>query len=841
MECNRDEATRAKEIAERKFVEKEFPAAKKFAIKAQNLYPGLEGLPQMLATFDVYISSEKRIGGELDLYGILGANPTADEETIRKQYRKLALMLHPDKNKSIGADGAFKMISEAWSVLCDKNKRTEYDQRLLKMSQQKVPSAGGAHAPQPGTNGFHNFSNNASPKVGSQKNAARAAAAPRQPKPNTFWTVCHRCKMQYEYLRVYLNHNLLCPNCHEPFYALETAPPPSNGSNATSAWPSSQQRPKSNPQAANKNTGPAGFTGQNSPNQTNFQWGPFSKTAGAGSASASPSTAAQAASVVHQAYEKVRREREEAQAAAKRQEALRKKSNKRAAGNLPPKSERPAKKRNINEEGRSNFGVNVPDRMTTGNGSMYGIPGVKHGGQDRDRVYAPTFIIKPNSTRELTQMEIRNMLAEKARKEIQKKMKEWSLNAAAKVLEKGKGKETDGVKDGDKQTVAKNSDLTDKQKPVEPSGPKKVTEDKTESLDTSDINLNTEVREPISITVPDPDFHDFDRDRSERCFGENQVWAAYDDDDGMPRYYALVHKVISSNHFKMKISWLNSKTNSELSPLNWVGSGFAKTCGDFRVGKHELNNSLNSFSHRVKWTKGTRGAVRIYPRKGDVWALYRNWSPDWNELTPDAVIHKYDMVEVLDDYNEEQGVFVSPLVKVAGFKTVFHRHLDDAKVQKIPRDEMFRFSHQVPSYLLTGSEAHNAPKGCRELDPAATPLELLQVIEEAKEVMSESAKECTMNDADEVVVIQDSPEENTIVETDGNRTATQDNVEENTKVETKGKKVGENAEEHIITYKKKSSVDNAGKQKQALEKEATRKADKQMIADTDVEKNQKAA
>ncbi|KAK1319157.1 hypothetical protein QJS10_CPB04g00213 [Acorus calamus] len=91
------------------------------------------------------------------------------------------------------------------------------------------------------------------------------------------------------------------------------------------------------------------------------------------------------------------------------------------------------------------------------------------------------------------------------------------------------------------------------------------------------------------------------------------------------------------------------------------------------------------------------------------------------------------MVEVLEDYNEEQGVSVTPLVKVEGFKTVFHRHLDPKEVKRIPREEMFRFSHQVPSCLLTGEEAHNAPKGCRELDPAATPVELLQVITEAKE------------------------------------------------------------------------------------------------------------
>jgi len=46
---------------------------------------------------------------------------------------------------------------------------------------------------------------------------------------------------------------------------------------------------------------------------------------------------------------------------------------------------------------------------------------------------------------------------------------------------------------------------------------------------------------------------------------------------------------------------------------------------------------------------------------------------------------------------------------------------------------MFRLSHQVPSYVLTGEEGHNAPKGCFELDPAATPLELLQVVTGTKD------------------------------------------------------------------------------------------------------------
>ncbi|KAJ9676595.1 hypothetical protein PVL29_021889 [Vitis rotundifolia] len=209
----------------------------------------------------------------------------------------------------------------------------------------------------------------------------------------------------------------------------------------------------------------------------------------------------------------------------------------------------------------------------------------------------------------------------------------------------------------------------------------------------------------------------------------------------MPRCYAIVHSVESLEPFRIRISWLNTKSRStEMASVNWVCSGFMKTSGDFQVGKLVDYDSLISFSHRVKWTKVGGGAIRIYPRKGEVWAVYRDWSPDWNELTPDEVIQKYDVVEVImEDYewhHRHGGVAVIPLVKVSGFKAVFHRHLDPNAVRMIPREELFRFSHQVPSVVLTGREAENAPSGCRELDPAATPLELLEVITISEEEAS---------------------------------------------------------------------------------------------------------
>lgn len=60
-----------------------------------------------------------------DYYSILGVQKTASEDDIKKAYRKLAHQYHPDK--AGGDEAKFKEINEAYQVLSDKNKRTQYD------------------------------------------------------------------------------------------------------------------------------------------------------------------------------------------------------------------------------------------------------------------------------------------------------------------------------------------------------------------------------------------------------------------------------------------------------------------------------------------------------------------------------------------------------------------------------------------------------------------------------------------------------------------------------------------------------------------------------------------
>ncbi|HEX4887377.1 MAG TPA: molecular chaperone DnaJ [Luteibaculaceae bacterium] len=64
-----------------------------------------------------------------DYYEVLGVSKSADENEIKKAYRKLAMKYHPDKNPGDKeAEEHFKEAAEAYEVLSDAQKRSRYDQ-----------------------------------------------------------------------------------------------------------------------------------------------------------------------------------------------------------------------------------------------------------------------------------------------------------------------------------------------------------------------------------------------------------------------------------------------------------------------------------------------------------------------------------------------------------------------------------------------------------------------------------------------------------------------------------------------------------------------------------------
>ena len=83
-----------------------------------------------------------------DYYDILGVNRQADEEEIKKAYRKLALKFHPDRNPNDkAAEEKFKELGEAYEVLGDPQSRAAYDQYGHAAFDSRARARSGFHDP----------------------------------------------------------------------------------------------------------------------------------------------------------------------------------------------------------------------------------------------------------------------------------------------------------------------------------------------------------------------------------------------------------------------------------------------------------------------------------------------------------------------------------------------------------------------------------------------------------------------------------------------------------------------------------------------------------------------
>ena len=67
----------------------------------------------------------------MNYYAILRVSQYAKYREIKAAYRRLTLKYHPDRNSSPVSENSIKIINAAFEVLSDKDKRRQYDRRLV--------------------------------------------------------------------------------------------------------------------------------------------------------------------------------------------------------------------------------------------------------------------------------------------------------------------------------------------------------------------------------------------------------------------------------------------------------------------------------------------------------------------------------------------------------------------------------------------------------------------------------------------------------------------------------------------------------------------------------------
>ena len=103
--------------------------------------------------------------------------------------------------------------------------------------------------------------------------------------------------------------------------------------------------------------------------------------------------------------------------------------------------------------------------------------------------------------------------------------------------------------------------------------------------------------------------------------------------------------------------------------------------------KHTSSHLM--FSHEMPHVRTGKKTITINPRKGETWALFRDWKPQYERP------YRYDFVKIESELDSDHGIGVAYLERVEGFTSVYeHAVQHDYFKMMIPSDEMLRFSHR---------------------------------------------------------------------------------------------------------------------------------------------------
>lgn len=203
-------------------------------------------------------------------------------------------------------------------------------------------------------------------------------------------------------------------------------------------------------------------------------------------------------------------------------------------------------------------------------------------------------------------------------------------------------------------------------------------------------------------------------------FTTGQVWAVYSGQDLMPQRYSLINNVILKN--QVCVTFLEPEPILD-HEIYWKRESLPIVCGIFRAKETSVNLHISQFSHQVICEKrATTPIYRIYPTKGEVWAVYQNWNNRWKHADYDN--HKCCVVEILSDFSDGERTTVARLGEVKGCLTFFQRRqCEDGfdLVRTVSKNEMLCFSHRIPAFRVPGIGRHGIPESSWHLEPIALP------------------------------------------------------------------------------------------------------------------------
>ncbi|KAI3688629.1 hypothetical protein L2E82_46342 [Cichorium intybus] len=203
-------------------------------------------------------------------------------------------------------------------------------------------------------------------------------------------------------------------------------------------------------------------------------------------------------------------------------------------------------------------------------------------------------------------------------------------------------------------------------------------------------------------------------------FTTGQVWAVYTGKDSMPRQYVVINNMISPTRLSATVLEPEPVLDNDTS---WKNRNFPIVCGLFRAKDTVLNFDLSQLSHPVNCFKSMSASVyKIFPLKGEIWAVYKNWKSGWSRLNHDN--YNCWVVEILSDFSDGEKMMVTRLVEVKGCLTFFERLQGEdgfEMVRGFSRREMMCFSHRIPAFRVPGIGGHGIPESSWHLEPVALP------------------------------------------------------------------------------------------------------------------------